>query len=464
MDLQTLNGEFVKAVHLALRWYHRDKDLADHPLTRLTVVEEIRRQHEWSDTPHGRAAALREALSEALSLVEAKDKEQAELLRSRFWRGESAVQMAWKMGMAESTLYIYQEKAIRSFVLALWELERTARFRAKERQHHLQRNLPVPSYTRLFGVDDVLTRLQEVLTNPEGPWLISIEGLRGLGKTSLAHSLASWAALTGEFADIAWTTVSKTTFTWETFVETVATQLEFSELLEKPPLERETAFYALLKSLPYLIIIDDLETSADCITLIPKLRRLAGPSWFILTSCYNLSGFPYVFCFTLKELKEADAFALIRYESHLKGIFSLAEADATTLRQIYAVTGGNPLAIKLVISQARFLPLERVIRQMQEAIGQLYRGFYRLIYEHSWSLLSDDAKKILLTMPSLPPDGVSWEHVQAATGLEEENLNVAIEELVGMSLLQVNSSAEKRYSIHRLTCTFIKTRLPEEWK
>lgn len=464
MDLQALDGEFIKTVHLALKRYHRDKELADHPLTRLTLVEEIRRQHEWSNTPHGRAAALREALSEALSLMEAKDKEQAEFLRSRFWRGESAVQMAWKRGMAESTLYIYQEKAIRSFALALWELERIARFKVKERQHYLQRNLPVPSYTRLFGVDDVLTQLQEVLTNPEGPWLISIEGLKGLGKTSLAHNLASWAALTGSFADIAWATASKPVFTWEIFEETVATQLKFSDLLQKPPSDREPAFYALLKSLPYLIIIDDLETSADCIALLPRLRKLASPSRFILTNCYSLSGFPYVFCLTLNELKEADAFALIRYESQLKGVFSLAEADVTTLRQIYAVTGGNPLAIKLVVSRARFLPLERVIRQLREATGQLYRGFYRLIYGHSWNVLSNDAKKILLTMPYLPPDGVSWEYMQTATGLEEENLNIAIEELVVMSLLQVNSSAEKRYSIHRLTCTFIRTGLPEEWR
>lgn len=463
MDLQTLDGEFIKAVHLALKRYNRDKELADHPLTRLTIVEEIRRQHDWSDTPHGRAAALREALSEALSLVEAKDKEQAELLRSRFWRGESVIQMAWKKGMAESTLYIYQEKAICSFVLALWELERIARLKVKERQHYLQRNLPVPTYTRLFGVDNALARLQEVLTDPEGPWLISIEGLGGLGKTSLAHSLASWAALTGEFADIAWITVSKTAFTWETFVEDVVAQLNFSDFPEKAPSEKEAALYVLLKSLPYLIVIDNLETAADRITLIPKLRKLACPTRFVLTSSCSLSRFPYVFCFTLNELKEEDAFALIHHESLLKGVFYLAEADVTTLHQIYAVTGGNPLAIKLVVSQARFLPLERVIRQMREAAGQLYKGFFRLIYEHPWRLLSNDARRTLLAMPSLSPDGASWEDVQAAIGLEEERLGTAIEELVEMSLLQVNGFAEKCYSIHHLTCTFLRTGLPEEW-
>lgn len=463
MDLQTLNGDFVKAVHLALKRYHRDKELANHPLARLTIVEEIRRQHEWSNTPQGKAAALREAFNKALSLVEAEDKEQAELLRSRFWRGESVIQMAWKKGMAESTLYVYQEKAIHSFVFALWELERAARLKLKECQYYLQRNLPAPTYTKLFGVDDILTRLQEVLINPEGPWVISIEGLRGLGKTSLAHSLASWAALKGDFADIAWATVSKPAFTWEMLMETVATQLNFSDLLEKPLSERDSCFYALLKSLPYLIVIDNLETTADCINLILKLQKFANPTRFLVTGCYSLSGLPSVFCCALGELKEADAFALMRYESQLKGLFSLSEADEAILRQIYAVTGGNPLAIKLVISQARFLPLEKVIKQMQEAAGQLYRSFYQLIYENSWKQLSNNAKRILLAMLYLPPDGASWEQVQAATGLEEECLNIAIEELVGMSLLRVNNFAENLYSIHRLTHSFLKTGLPEEW-
>ncbi len=471
MDLQTLNGEFTKAVHLALKRYHRDKELAQHPLTKLTIVEEVRRQHNWPDTPQGRAAALREAFNRALSLVEARDKEQAELLRCRFWRNESVIKMALKRGMAESTFYSYQERALRAFAFALWELEHSACLIVKKRQHHLQRNLPAPTYTKLFGVDDVLTRLREALTSPKGPWVISIEGLGGLGKTSLAHNLASWTASKGNFADIIWETALHQEFpaeigpalTAERLLETIAVQLNLHALLEEPSYKREAFLYEILKSTPHLIIVDNLETAADCTVLFPKLQEFANPTRFILTSSYSLSRFPCIFCLTLNELKEADAFALIRYESQLKGIPSLVEADENILRQIYHVTGGNPLAIKLVIGQARFLPLERVIKQLREAGGEQYRGLYQSIYRHSWGLLSEDARKILLAMPSFVFSGASWENLQAVTDLKGERLDAAIEELVEMSLLQVNSFTEKRYSIHRLTYTFIMADLVGDW-
>ncbi len=475
----SLDSEFIKAVHLALKRFRREKELGQHPLTALTVTEEIRHQHGWPSTPPGRAAALREALNTALKVLENRDKEQAELLWSRFWQGKSVIQMARQKGMVESTFYAYQEKAIRAFALALWELEQTARFRTQERQRYLKRNLPPPTYTLLFGVDEILARLRKALVSPEGPWLISIEGLGGLGKTALAHSLASWAAETGAFADIAWETARHPVFsTWDGIVEqdraspaltlemllvTIATQLNRPDLLEKPPPRREASIRALLKSQPYLIVVDNLETAADCRALIPKLWESANPTRFLLTSCHSLRWHPQVFCFTLDELKEEDSFALMRHEGQMRGVLPLAEADEATLRQIYAVTGGNPLAIKLVVGQARHLPLERVLSNLRDAAGKQYEDLYRFIYRRSWELLSEDARKVLLAMPTLAPTGACWENLQAATRLDDARLDAAIRELVEMSLLNASGVSEKRYTIHRLTYTFIMTDLPGEW-
>ncbi len=475
----SLDSEFIRAVHLALKRYNRARELAQHPLTTLAVVEELRHQRELSNTPQGRAAALREAFDRALNLLEEMDKEQAELLRNRFWRGESVVKMALERGMAESTFYCHQEKAIQAFAFALWELERIARLKARGRQQYLQRNLPAPTYSRLFGVDEALARLQEALTRPEGPWLISIEGLGGLGKTALVHSLASWAASTGEFADIVWETVPHPEFsTWDgiiekansghafdpgTLLDSIAAQIDFPELLDKPSLERERSISAVLKSRPYLVVVDDFGFAANFSALIPRLRELANPTRFLLTSHRSLCQFPYVFCLTLKELEEKDAFAFMRYESQHRGILQLAEADEAAFHRIYAVTGGNPLAIKLVVSQARHLPLERILRQLQGASGRPYRDLYRFVYQRSWELLSEKARKTLLVMPTLVPGEASWEKLQAVTGLDEESLNSAIRELMESSLLYMSNSVEGRYAIHRLTYTFIAANIMAEW-
>jgi len=477
MTSWSFDGDFVKAVHLALKRYHKERELGRHPLTSLMVVEELRNRRGWPGTPLGRAVALKEALDAALKALAERDEKGAALLEGRFWRGKSAVWMAKEQGVVESTFYARQERSIYALAKCLWEMEQAARRRAVARQRHLQRNLPPPTYTRLFGMERTLKRLKEALASPQGPWLISIEGLGGLGKTALAHNLASWAATTYLFADIAWVTARQQTFTtWagiieearptltlETLLKALAIQLDCPDIPEMPPAQKEKAFRAFLKEKPYLAVIDNLETVADYEALVPKLWEMANPSRFIFTTRHSIGHYPYVLSITLNELEKDDSLALMRHEGMVRGITPLTEAEDATLHRIYAVTGGNPLAIKLVVEQARILPLERVLDKLREAVGKQYEDLYSFIYRRSWELLSEDARKVLLAMPGLAPGNACWANLQAATSLDKARLDAAIEELAGKSLLNVGGHEEKRYTIHRLTHTFIMSDLSGGW-
>ena len=121
---------------------------------------------------------------------------------------------------------------------------------------------------------------------------------------------------------------------------------------------------------------------------------------------------------------------------------------------IYLVTGGNPLAIKLVIGQATSRPLSQVLEHLVQAKGDTEQ-LYRFIYQASWDMLSRPAKQVLLNMPHLTVRGGPWEAVAAVSGLKGEALVRAVDELVALSLLDAGGGIEKRYSIHQLTRNFV---------
>ncbi|MBU1878632.1 MAG: hypothetical protein KJ734_06760 [Chloroflexi bacterium] len=495
----SLDDQFVKAVHTALKQLRRERELGEHLLTRLTAVEERRRQDGWPDMPLGRAAALRGVLVAARQDLAAQDDDAATLLERRFWQDKSVVRIAHEQHVAESTLYARQEQAICMLARGLWALEQVAQEQAGATRRHLIRNLPPPTYTRLFGFDEVFGRLCAALTDQDGPWLVSIEGLGGLGKTALAHRLAAWAAdqshpLAGSlqfrsgqaghgFADIAWETAQQQRLatwseierprvrmflTFESLLDSIAVQLGYAEIPRQPLARKQALLQTILKERPYLVVVDNLETAADPHALIPQLWEMANPSRFLLTTRYSLGDHPGVSCLTLNELSEADSPALMRYEGKERGVTAIAGADDAALRAIYTVTGGNPLAIKLVIGQARGLPIERVLAGLQGAVGQCYEDLYRYIYWRSWELLSDSAQQTLLAMPALAASGGYWENLLAVCGLPPDDLERAIQELLGMSLLTAagadavperSRAGERCYAIHQLTYNFLMSDL-----
>jgi len=480
MGRWVLDTQFVEALHAALKRLRRQEALGQHPLAGLAVVAERRRQGGWPETVLGRAAALQEVLSEARKRLAETDPEGATLLEQRFWRGESVIRLAHERHVAESTLYVHQEQAIHNLARVLWAMEQAARKEVEKRRRWLARNIPAPTYTRLFGFDRIFADLRDLLTDPDGPRLISIEGLGGLGKTALVHRLAMWAAEQADVADIAWVTAQRHRFvtwhgiialpdaepalTFEGLLDDLVAQLDDADLVREPPDRKEAHLRTLLRERPHLVVVDNLETAVDHQALVPRLWELAGPTRFLLTSRYSLSQHSGVFCLTLDELGESDSIALMRHEASYRGVHSLVEADEAALRRIYETTGGNPLAIKLVVGQARSLPLDRVLARLKGATGRQYEGLFRFIYWRSWEVLSDDARRVLLAMPALAPSGTYWENLQAATGLPDDRLDGAIDQLVAMSLLQVVGREEKRYAIHQLTYTFIMTDLLEEWE
>ncbi|NJN94474.1 MAG: helix-turn-helix domain-containing protein [Anaerolineales bacterium] len=322
---------------------------------------------------------------------------------------------------------------------------------------------------RLFGISQTHAQVRGALEQPEAPWLVALDGIGGIGKTSLAGALVRELAATGRFCEVAWVSAKQEEFSPgsgigpthrpaaldpSALTNSLLEQMGDLFMLTRPLAERQAGLAALLKKQPYLVVIDNLETLEDYQSVIPLLRQCANPTKFLLTTRHALHAYEDVYCLSLPELSRDDVLALLVYEAQVRGLTALAEASPAQLDSIYQVVGGNPLALKLVVGQIRALPLAQVLENLRLAQGKKVDDLYTYIYWQAWNALDEAGRQTLLAMP-LAQNG-TLAQLAALSELDQTALTQSLEHLATLSLLDVSANLEQpRYRIHRLTETFL---------
>jgi hypothetical protein len=224
--------------------------------------------------------------------------------------------------------------------------------------------------------------------------------------------------------------------------------------------KRQARLRRRLKDQPYLVVIDNLETDAETAYLLDHLHDLAGPSKFLLTSRTRPAAQATVYHFLIGELSMTDAAALLHQHAQDIGVQALDGAGQADIQAIYDVTGGNPLALKLVVSLLDLLPLPQIVADLGSSRQGPIEDLYRHIYWQTWQILSQEARSLLQAMPLVAESGGQPDYLQQISGLPADRFWPALQELRNRSLLEVRGSIhEKRYGIHRLTETFLRTEI-----
>jgi hypothetical protein len=320
-------------IHQALRYWH-DPARTDGVLTDLLAFAEP-----TPDAPLDPRTRTNAFLRTALQRLAVDQPVDAELLTARFIERIPADQVALKLKFAESTIFMKQNQAIKRLAKVVAELEADA---WRDRRRRVDDRIPVPAAIDPIGHTAHLNHLLNLLHSADAPWIISLEGIGGIGKTTLAAALTRTVAATRTFADFGWVSakagildlggairaVPQPALTVRALVADLLQQLApgAADSLLATPEQALSFLRSRLKRTPHLIVIDNLETVADLEALAPALLTLANPTRFVLTSRKRMVDESGIYLYPVPELSEGDALALVRQEATLRNLPEVANA------------------------------------------------------------------------------------------------------------------------------------------
>lgn len=338
------------------------------------------------------------------------------------------------------------------------------------------RNIPRFADKHLFGIDTLIGDISRRLSDSNGAAVAVIDGIGGVGKTTVAQAVAARLVESNQFADVLWVSAKQTqlsptggicalaspALTFDELLTRLAVQLEREGLIALNPQDREAALQAVFAAAPYLIVIDNLETMDDYEALAPRLQLMAGATRFLVTSRHALRQYPFLQTITVPPLSRADSLALLRCELERQG--RGVDMDSA-LEAVYQVVGGLPLALKLIAAQLGRLPLKYILDGLRAARGQTAEALYTFIYRRTWELLDDLARQLLLDMLLVSPDGEDMDWLRLMSDLPDEQLEQGLAHLMDFCLIQTSGPLERPvYRMHRFTATFLQTSILGQWE
>lgn len=322
-------------------------------------------------------------------------------------------------------------------------------------------NLP-PRYGDFLGRDEDIERVFEGLASR---WpLLSIEGLSGVGKSTLAIEigyrclLEANTMLTPPFTAVIWISAQhrpEQSLWHQEILDTVARVLEQPLLTQLPPEQKWLEVEKLLRAHRALIIVDNFETMNDQ-DLERWIERFPEPGKIILTSRQGKER--RAWDVHLRGLPEPDALRFI--EKQLRRIGLPHKIEDAGWRSLAHVTDGNPKAIEMALGYLKHgvLSLDALVNALHTASQSVGRIFDEL-FQRAWETLTDDARAVLWAM-SFFADTVCQEALGSTAGLGPFHLHTALRQLTELALLEVN--AKLRYSMHPLTRAFVTAQLQAE--
>ncbi|MDY6897548.1 MAG: AAA family ATPase [Cyanobacteriota bacterium] len=344
-------------------------------------------------------------------------------------------------------LYNYQE---------LIKNQTTVKLDRPEKLQPIYHNLPARDCSAFVGRDAEIEEILQLLTFESPTARISIEGLGGVGKTTLVLDIAyrylqANKDSNSRFEAIVFTSAKTHHFTNKGILTRLWRERTLRDILRaiartiKCPDTATTNFketyeqvYSRLANMPTLLIIDNLDALEEEQQVLSFLYELPPTVKVIITS-RETTPFTRI---CLKPLTLTEGLTLIQSQAEEKNV----ELTLDKSRQLYQTTGGIPAAIVYAVSQLafgyRFVDVSPLITCHQG-------DFSRFYFDNSMQSLKGHSSYLMLMALALFPKPALFESICYVAGVEDNNTAVdAFRKLQQLSLI---SYQQERYSILPLT-------------
>jgi hypothetical protein len=344
-------------------------------------------------------------------------------------------------------------------------------YKQKKQGFRLVNNLPAPPYHCFVGREEQMTQLHKLLLH-ENTRLLQVDGIGGVGKTSLAYNYCKNLIdndLEHEFDFLVWMSSKRTVFTPDgeqliknyiasyhdviseicAFVSENTDVLDFSDAVEKVS--------QFLNQHKVLLVIDNMETllEDDLINFLFNLPRTAKA---ILTTRESISNFQ-MSRMTLQGFlwpNEFQTFLESEYYRLCNKSFHVEYGKYEQL--IHKYTKGMPLAVQLVINQLILnAPVEFVINGLKS--GETYERLLSFCFEGSIQRL-DDIQVDLLYILSIPDmeELFTIQELKYISEYSNDELLEAIQKISALSLCYTGKIKDNQvgYTVPHLTKLYIR--------
>ena len=322
----------------------------------------------------------------------------------------------------------------------------------------------LPRRPYFVGREEEIKAVLQSLQPNSRTFIIGIEGIGGVGRSTLAIEISHRCIENDLFESVIWISAKESILTLHGIEPIIPEAKTLSDILitigtslGNPTIgnlsiqDQIKRAYNLLSRQTTLLVLDNFESLSknEQRDILDFLRRSPITLKVLITSRERVSEGQII---RLQGLSFEESHALLDWDAQQKNIHLTKDQS----KYLVDLTGGLPLALLWVQGQIAVLGYS-VTQVLDKLSLDTDIPILQYCFNHSWNLLRHSNEKKLLFILALQPEAVSRQALKEISGIEDSDIfDNAISDLLQLTLIEHESDRDY-FSILPLTRRFIRT-------